>query len=261
VSLPLFDPTKDPGPSFLNLLKYYELGTTTSRSNRKIEAPIEVVHGTTVLAFKYKDGIIMAGDRRATEANRIAHRYMEKVFPADSHSAIAIAGAAGFAVEMVKLFQTQLAHFEKVEGIGLSLEGKANQLSQLVRSNLEMAMMGLAVVPLFGGYDLAESKGRIFSYDLTGGHYEEIDFQATGSGGRDAKSIIKQGFAENMEDHDAIVLALKALLGAADEDTATGGPDLTRGIFPVVALVSQEGYKRIEDSQLREILESLNGAQ
>ena len=139
-------------------------------------------HATTVVALRYADGVIMAGDRRATMGNIIAHRAMEKVFEADRYSAVAIAGSAGMAVEMVRLFQVQLEHYEKVEGTTLSLEGKANQLAQMVRQNLPLAMQGLVVVPLFAGYDTARGIGRIFSYDATGGHYEDTDFQATGSG-------------------------------------------------------------------------------
>ena len=153
-----------------------------------------MAHGTTVVALRYADGVVMAGDRRATEGNIIAHRAMEKVFPADRHSAVAIAGAAGPAVEMVKLFQTQLEHYEKVEGVALSLEGKANQLGQMVREHLPMAMQGLVVVPLFCGFDLRTGEGRIFTYDVTGGHFEEADHAATGSGGRDARTTIKLGW-------------------------------------------------------------------
>ena len=147
-----------------------------------------------MVALRFADGIVMAGDRRATEGHAIAHRSMEKVFPADRYSAVAIAGAAGPAVEMVRLFQTQLEHYEKVEGVVLSLEGKANQLGQMVREHLPMAMQGLAVVPLFAGYDLARGTGRIFTYDVTGGHYEETEHNATGSGGRDARTTIKLGY-------------------------------------------------------------------
>ena len=151
-----------------------------------------------MVALRFADGVVMAGDRRATEGHAIAHRAMEKVFPADRYSAVAIAGAAGFAVEMVRLFQVQLEHYEKVEGVTLSLEGKANQLAQMVRQHLPLAMQGLAVVPLFAGYDLRRGTGRIFTYDVTGGHYEEADFQATGSGGRDARTTIKLGFREGL---------------------------------------------------------------
>ena len=149
-----------------------------------------------MVALRYADGVVMAGDRRATEGHAIAHRAMEKVFPADRYSAVAIAGAAGPAVEMVRLFQTQLEHYEKVEGVVLSLEGKANQLGQMVREHLPMAMQGLAVVPLFAGFDLARRTGRIFTYDVTGGHYEESEYNATGSGGRDARTTIKLGYRD-----------------------------------------------------------------
>jgi proteasome beta subunit len=210
-----------------------------------------------VVALRYADGVVMAGDRRATEGNLIAHRAMEKVFPADRHSVVAIAGAAGPAVEMVKLFQTQLEHYEKVEGVALSLEGKANQLSQMVRGNLPMAMQGLVVVPLFAGYDVRLGRGRIFTYDLTGGHFEEADHAATGSGGRDARTTIKLGWRPDLPRDEAIELAVRALYEAADEDSATGGPDLVRGIFPMVAAVTAEGYEPVSDSEVAERFASL----
>jgi proteasome beta subunit len=177
---------------------------------------------------------------------------MEKVFPADRHSAVAIAGAAGPAVEMVKLFQTQLEHYEKVEGSTLSLEGKANQLAQMVRQHLPMAMQGFVVVPLFAGYDTARGTGRIFSYDATGGHYEDTDFQATGSGGRDARSTIKLGWREGLSQDDAVELAIQSLYEAADEDSATGGPDLVRGIYPLIAVVDAEGYRPVPEDEVAE---------
>jgi proteasome beta subunit len=209
-------------------------------------------HATTVVALRYADGVIMAGDRRATMGNIIAHRAMEKVFEADRYSAVAIAGSAGMAVEMVRLFQVQLEHYEKVEGTTLSLEGKANQLAQMVRQNLPLAMQGLVVVPLFAGYDTARGIGRIFSYDATGGHYEDTDFQATGSGGRDARSTIKLGYREGMARDDAVDLAIQSLYDAADEDSATGGPDLVRGIYPLVAIVDAEGFRLVPEDEVAE---------
>ena len=188
----------------------------------------------------------------ATEGNVIAHRSIEKVFPADRHSAVAISGAAGSAIEMVRLFQTQLEHYEKVEGTCLSLEGKANQLGQMVSANLQMAMQGLVVIPLFAGYDLRSRRGRIFTYDVTGGRFEETDFHATGSGGRDAKNTVKLSFREHLGRDEAVDLAVAALYEAADEDTATGGPDPVRGIYPVVATVNAEGYRRLEDTEVAE---------
>jgi proteasome beta subunit len=211
---------------------------------------VTVRHATTVIALRFADGVVMAGDRRATEGHTIAHRAMEKVFPADRHSAVAIAGAAGFAVEMVRLFQVQLEHYEKVEGVTLSLEGKANQLAQMVRQHLPLAFQGMAVVPLFAGYDLGRGTGRIFTYDVTGGHYEEADYQATGSGGRDARSTVKLGFREGMPRDDAVELAIQALFEAADEDAGTGGPDLVRGIFPLVAVVTADGYAQVAEEEV-----------
>ncbi len=249
MSLPLFPPTDDPGPDFAGLLRRAGVPTIIPTNP---DATTAIRHGTTVVALRFADGVVMAGDRRATEGHAIAHRAMEKVFPADRYSAVAIAGAAGFAVEMVRLFQTQLEHYEKVEGVTLSLEGKANQLAQMVRQHLPLAMQGLAVVPLFAGYDLRREIGRIFTYDVTGGHYEEADFQATGSGGRDARTTIKLGYREGLSRADAVELAVNALYEAADEDSATGGPDLVRGIYPFVAVVTADGYEQVDEAEVAE---------
>ncbi|MHB8329777.1 MAG: proteasome subunit beta [Acidimicrobiales bacterium] len=263
MGLPLFPPGDDPGPSFASLLRRNDPPGPAVRVGQGAPGTITVRHGTTVAALRYGDGVVMAGDRRATEGNIIAHRAMEKVFPADRHSAVAIAGAAGPAIEMVKLFQTQLEHYEKVEGVALSLEGKANQLGQMVREHLPMAMQGLVVVPLFAGYDLRRGAGRIYTYDVTGGHYEEADHGATGSGGRDARTTIKLGWRPGLSRDEAIELAVRALYEAADEDSATGGPDLVRGIFPMVATVTADGYAPVSDAEVADrfaaLLERRNG--
>ncbi len=251
MGLPFFPPGEDPGPSFAALIRQHDPNRPLLNSAEVHRGGVPAVaHGTTVVALRFADGVVMAGDRRATEGNIIAHRAMEKVFPADRHSAVAIAGAAGPAVEMVKLFQTQLEHYEKVEGVALSLEGKANQLGQMVREHLPMAMQGLVVVPLFCGYDLRVGEGRIFTYDVTGGHFEEADHAATGSGGRDARTTIKLGWRADLGRDESVELAVRALYEAADEDSATGGPDLVRGIFPVVATVTAQGYERLEDAEV-----------
>ncbi|HEX8771368.1 MAG TPA: proteasome subunit beta [Acidimicrobiales bacterium] len=253
MTIPVFGPGQDPGPSFSELLRRTG-GEPALPSTR---TPLETTHGTTIVAVKYADGVIMAGDRRATEGYSIAQRAIEKVFPADRHSAVSIAGAAGPAVEMVRLFQTELEHYEKVEGVALSLEGKANKLSQMVRSNLPMAMEGLAVVPIYAGYDLRRRVGRIFKYDLTGGRYEESDFHATGSGGRDARTTIKLGYHEGLDRAAAIELAIESLYEAADEDSATGGPDVVRGIYPTVATVTGDGFERVPEDEVAERFQAL----
>ncbi len=212
-----------------------------------------ITHGTTICAIRYADGVVMAGDRRATAGNVIAHRTMEKIYPADRHSGVAIAGAAGAAMEMVKLFQLQLEHYEKLEGIPLSFEGKANTLAQMVRSNLTAALqLGMVVVPLFAGYDLRRKKGRIFTYDVTGGRYEETDYQAEGSGGRDARTTIKLGWREDLTRAEAIELAIQALWEAADEDSATGGPDPIRGIYPMMATITDAGFEELPEAEIAE---------
>jgi proteasome beta subunit len=172
------------------------------------------------------------------------------VFPADTWSGVAIAGAAGPAMEMVKLFQLQLEHYEKVEGEPLSLEGKANQLSQMVRSHLPAALQGLAVVPLFAGYDIRREAGRLFQYDVTGGRYEEDDYATSGSGGLHAATVIKLAFGEDTSADATVDLALRALVTAADEDAATGGPDPARGIWPVMAVIDASGFARLDDTDI-----------
>jgi proteasome beta subunit len=249
MTLPFFPAGDDPGPSFLEILKRAGSEPPWADVPRELQ-PHEITHGTTVVAIRYADGVVMAGDRRATAGNFISHRTMEKVFPADRHSGVAIAGAAGPAVEMVKLFQLQLEHYEKVEGAQLSLEGKANQLAQMVRGHLPAALQGFAVVPLFAGFDTKRGTGRLFEYDVTGGRYEESEFAATGSGSLHAGTVIKVGYKPDLDRDAAVELAINALFQAADEDAATGGPDLVRGIFPVVATITADGFARIDDEDV-----------
>ena len=199
----------------------------------------------------------MAGDRRATSGNLIADAKMRKVFAADDYSAIAIAGAAGQAVEMVKLFQLELEHYEKITGDRLSLEGKANRLAQMIRGNLPAAMQGLVVVPLFGGYDERLAAGRIFYYDATGGRWEEDDFQTTGSGGLPAKSSLKKRWREGLSLDEGLRVAVEALVDAAEDDTATGGPDVVRGIFPNVVKVTTEGAGDVEEDAVKAAVDAV----
>lgn len=254
MNVPLFSTADDPGPDFSALMRVMGLGPDLGAGGT---GELSIPHGTTVVAIRYGDGVVMAGDRRATMGHIISHRSIEKVFPADRHSGVAIAGAAGPAMEMVKLFQLQLEHYEKVEGSTLSLDGKANQLSQMVRGHLPIAMQGMAVVPLFAGFDLARKAGRIFQYDVTGGRYEETNFATTGSGGMLASTVIKVGFSEDMTAGAAIDLAIDALFRAADDDSATGGPDLVRGIYPTVATITAEGFERVADSDVASRFASL----
>ncbi len=219
-------------------------------------AHAEFAHATTVLALRYQRGIVMAGDRRATEGMTIASRNIEKIFSADDHSCVAIAGAAGPAIEMVRLFQVELEHYEKIEGRRLSLEGKANRLSEMIRQNLPAAMQGLVVVPIFAGFDLNHSRGRLFRFDVTGGRYEELDFATTGSGGRDARSYVKGRWSGDLDEDAATQIALEALFEASDEDAGTGGPDVIRGIYPNVAVVDEDGYREIPEDGIAELFDA-----
>src|SRR6188472_3592712 len=253
--LPTFSPGEDPGPDFSELLKRTGMAPPAMSFDGFDRSLI--THGTTVVAIRYADGVVMAGDRRATSGNLISHRTMEKVLPADRHSGVAIAGAAGPAVEMVRLFQLQLEHYEKVEGSMLSLEGKANQLSSMVRNNLPAAMQGLVVVPLFAGYDQRRMQGRLWAYDVTGGRYEEREYVATGSGSLHAGTVIKVGYRTGLNRDDAINLAVRSLWEAADADSATGGPDVLRGIYRTVATVTADGWQPVTDDELAARFEAI----
>ena len=217
-------------------------------------------HGTTIVAATFPGGVVMAGDRRATMGNVIAQRDIEKVFPADEYSCVGIAGTAGLAVEMVRLFQTELEHYEKIEGTTLSMDGKANRLAALVRGSLGMAMQGLAVVPLFAGYDHTQEQGRIFSYDVTGGRYEETAFHSVGSGSLFARGSLKKLYREDLDVEGCVTAVVQALYDAADDDSATGGPDLTRRIFPVVHVITPEGGRRMPDTEVSAIADRMIAA-
>lgn len=214
-------------------------------------------HGTTVLALRYRDGVMMAGDRQATEGLQVAHRRIEKIYKADDLSAVGIAGVAGPSIEMARLFQTELEHYEKLEGAGLSLEGKANRLAQMIRMNLPAAMQGLVVIPIFAGFDEQADVGRIFKYDITGGRYEETDYYAQGSGGKDARDTLKKRYRKDMSRDEALRAALEAMIDAAEEDIGTGGPDLVRGIYPSVKTITRSGFGEISEDQVRAACEAI----
>ncbi|GHH75407.1 proteasome subunit beta [Streptomyces sulfonofaciens] len=222
-----------------------------------VQGALEVPHGTTIVGVTYPGGVVLAGDRRATMGNVIAQRDVEKVFPADEYSAVAMAGVAGLGIEMVKLFQLELEHFEKVEGTTLSLEGKANRLSTMIRSNLSMAMQGLAVVPIFAGWDVDRGKGRIFTYDVTGGRSEEHGFAATGSGSVYARGAMKKLYRDDLTEEQVTTLVVQALYDAADDDSATGGPDMARRIFPLIAVIGEDGFRRLSEAESSEIARSV----
>jgi proteasome beta subunit len=254
----------DPGSSFFDLLqrqrpdllphapmKFEGLGRGEARQ------PLELPRGTTILALRYRDGAVVAGDRQATEGFQVSSRRIEKVFKADDHSAIAIAGVAGPCIEMAKLFEVELAHYEKLEGVPLSLEGKANKLAQMVKANLPLAMQGLLVIPIFVGYDPRKGEGKIFKYDVTGGRYDETDYYATGSGGREARATMKNLFRPDLSEDEGIRVALEGLIAAADEDVGTGGPDFVRGIFPTVKLAAAAGLCDVPEERVRQVCQDI----
>ena len=245
------------GSSFSELLQtdYPQLLPDFSPWVSSAEASIP--HGTTVLAFKFADGVLVAGDRLATEGHRVASRDVEKVFATDSHSLMAISGAAGPCIEMGRVLSVELEHYEKIEGEALELEGKANKLGQMIRQNLPAAMQGLVVVPLFAGYDLRRKAGRLWKYDITGGRYEETEFEATGSGGLYARESLKNSWRPDLAANEAIAAAVTALTDAADQDRATGGVDLQRKIFPIINTATERQIESVSDDEVERIYRGL----
>jgi proteasome beta subunit len=220
---------------------------------------LDVPHGTTIVALTFADGVVIAGDRRATSGNVIAQRDIEKVFVTDSHSAVGIAGSAGIALQMVRLFTVDLEHYEKTEGVPLSLDGKANKLAGMVAQNLGAALQGFVVVPLFVGYDTdvePAKAGRIVTYDATGGRYDEwLGYHSVGSGSVFAKSALKKRHSTSADLDSTVRNAVEALYDAADDDSATGGPDLTRRIYPVVvSITGAEGAVRRPDEEIAAVV-------
>lgn len=217
----------------------------------------EIPHGTTIVAALCEGGVVIAGDRRATAGSMIAQRDIEKVFRTDEFSAVGISGVAGVGIELARIFQLELEHYEKLEGRALSLEGKANRLAGLVRSNLGGAMQGLVVVPLFAGFDEDRERGRIFSYDVAGGRYEEHRFHSIGSGSVFARGSLKKLYRDDMPADEVVMACMEALYDAADDDSATGGPDVARRIFPIVATITADGFERLSEARAAEVAQTV----
>jgi len=254
-------PTKYDGSSFSELLaaEHPQLSFASRFKDLTIpQAGIDrIPHGTTVLALKYEGGVVVAGDRLATAGYQVASRDVRKVYPVDSHSLIAIAGAAGPCIELARLLAIELEHYEKIEGEQLELDGKANKLSTMIRANLPMAMQGLAIIPLYAGFDCRRNTGRIWKFDVTGGRYEEQDYETTGSGSNFARDSLKKSYRKNASRGDAVLAAIEALRDAADEDRGTGSIDLLRKIYPIVCVCSQEGIEDVTDAEIAEIYQAL----
>ena len=250
------------GSSFFDLLRHdfphmlplQHLPQMPAGGSRLLEA---VPSATTILALQFADGVVMAGDRQATEGFEVSSRRIEKLYDADTHSVVAMAGVAGPCLDMAKLFQVEMEHYEKIEGAPLALEGKANRLAQMVKQNLPAAFQGLVVVPIFAGYDVYAEQGRIFKYDVTGGRYEERQLYATGSGGKEARSTLRKLYKDGLSRAEAIALAIEALVDAADIDVGTSGPDLARGIYPLVKTITHRGTADVEDEELAAVSERL----
>ena len=252
-------------PSFTHFLSSYApdllplrgVGPLPGSSDVANDVIKNLPHATTIVAVACEHGVVMAGDRRATAGNMISKRDVEKVFRADEYSAIGMAGVASVGLEFIRLFGVELEHYEKMEGRSLSLEGKANRLATMVRGNIPAAMQGLVVIPLFVGYNEDDNAGHIFSYDVAGGPYEEVRFHSIGSGSVFARGSLKKLYRDNMPVRDAALACVQALYDAADDDSATGGPDLSRKIYPVVATVTIEGFHRLPDSESAELAEQV----
>ena len=218
---------------------------------------LDALEGTTIIAAVYEEGVVIAGDRQATAGFQVGERRIQKVFDIDEHSAIAVAGVASICIEMAKLFQVQVEFYEKIEGAFLSLEGKANYLSNMLKSNLQLAIQGLIVIPLFAGYDLKRKCGHIYKYDIAGGRYEQENYDAEGSGGKDARSSLKKLYRPDMSREDILKVVVAALWDAADEDLGTAGPDLLRNIFPIIKMITHSGIKDVDESEIKDLFTDL----
>ena len=243
-SLPLGAPL--PGASFTDLARSLDLTPNWSIPPDVNPSTLRTPEATTVLALRYDVGVVMVGDRQATAGYDVAHRHIQKVFAADAYSAVAISGTAGLAVEMVRLFQTELEHYEKLEGVRLSLDGKANYLARMVRTQLPLAMRGLVVIPLFCGVEPDADTAYVFTFDAVGGRYEERDFGAAGSGSREARAYLRTVYRPDSDETQAIDHAMEGLVAAAGQDLATGGPDIRRGIYPNVVTVTGRGLQDVD---------------
>ncbi|MCW2879312.1 MAG: proteasome alpha and beta subunit-like protein [Sphaerisporangium sp.] len=247
--------------SFTEFLGSYAPGLLPGRFE-SLAAPVGdlIPHATTIVAVNFPGGVVMAGDRRATSGNYILQKDMEKVFRTDDYSCMGIAGAASTGIEMARLYQVELEHYEKREGRELSVEGKANRLSTMIRGNLPMAMQGMVVVPLFAAYDENRDAGRIFSYDVGGGPYEQTNYASIGSGSLFARGALKKLYREDASAEETVLACIQALYDAADDDSATGGPDVSRRIWPLVAVITDEGFRRLPDEEVeahvRQVLET-----
>jgi proteasome beta subunit len=244
--LPLSAPL--PGASFTELVRSLDLAPNWAVPSEINPSAIPAPDATTVLALRYEGGVAMVGDRQATAGYDVAHQRIQKVFAADSYSAVAISGTAGMAIEMVRLFQTELEHYEKLEGVRLSLDGKATYLARMVRMQLPLALQGFLVVPIFCGVEPHTGTGHVFTFDAVGGRYEERDFGAAGSGSREARAYLRTVYRQDSDRATAIDHAMEALVAAAGQDLATGGPDLRRGIYPNVVTVTGDGLAHVDEA-------------
>ena len=228
-----------------------------------------VPHGTTIVALKYPGGVVMAGDRRSTQGNMIAGRDVQKVYITDDYTATGIAGTAAIAVEFARLYAVELEHYEKVEGVSLTFPGKVNRLATMVRGNLGAALQGFIALPLLAGFDLADpnpdAAGRIVSFDAAGGwNFEDEGYQSVGSGSIFAKSSMKKLYSQVVDAESALRVAVEALYDAADDDSATGGPDLVRGIYPTAVVLKVDGAEEVPEQRIaslaREVIASRSRA-
>jgi len=237
-----------PGPSFTELVRSLDMAPDWSVPPGMTRSGLAAPEATTVLALRFDGGVVMVGDRQATAGYDVAHRHVQKVFAADEYSAVAISGTAGLASEMVRLFQTELEHYEKLEGVRLSLDGKANYLARMVRTQLPLALQGFVVVPLFCGVEPRTARGHVFTFDAVGGRYEEREYGTAGSGSREARAYLRTVYRPDSDQATAIDHAVQALVAAAGQDLATGGPDLRRGIYPNVVTVTADGFDDVDEA-------------
>jgi proteasome beta subunit len=226
----------------------------------------ELTTATTILAFKYREGVLVAGDRRATAGNMVMYDRTDKVLEIDRHSVMAIAGVPATAYEMVRILEHSFKYYRRTQLQELSFEGKLRALSKLLKENVAAALAGTgAVVPIFAGYDVEQEAAKIYFYDILGAEFEGAEYAVSGSGSPTIRGILHyvntwgEQPLSTMSEEQATVQALRLLTSAAEFDSATGGVNRDAGLYPVIKFITSSGVRTMPDVQLKPLFEAKVG--
>lgn len=245
---------------FFQLLKEqgYQFGVPVAAG-----AEADIPTATTILAFKYRDGVLVAGDRRATAGNMVMYDRTDKVLEIDRHSVMAIAGVPATAYEMVRVLEHSFKYYRRTQLQELSFEGKLRAVSKLLKENVAAALAGTgAVAPIFAGYDFEQGSAKIYFYDILGAEFEGVEYAVSGSGSPTIRGILHylntwgEQPLNQLTEEQATIQALRLLTSAAEFDSATGGVNREANLYPVIKLIAREGLRTIPDSTLKPLFET-----